>query len=390
VTFVHSQPLLSNTTFTVQVQGVRDLAGNLMTKVFSSSFTTSSTLDTSALQIVSTNPVDGATSAPTTTNVAATFGEAIDPSTLTTASFIVADYNSTNLPLPGTVQVDATGTIATFVPSQPFPSGHAFLVTLTTAIKDLAGNGLAASFVFGFSTGAVGPGEVDTVFSVLNTSLGAQPTAMETNAAPFSVLNTSSGAQPTTVEADAATFSVLNTSSGAQPASTEVDAAPFSVLNTSSGAQPTLVEADGVPFSVLNTSSGAQATFMEADTIMFSVQNNATASMDRKAGRVIHPSPPIDSDGDGYPDDLETTLGSDPNDPSSVPKVQPPPEADAIAFTVMNLARPATQASSTPQEQKGQTHVAKVSHSRPLDILERIFGFYRSAGSYTLRWLAAP
>ena len=62
---LYSQPLTSNTTYAVQVNGVRDAAGNLMTKAFNSTFTTGSTVDYSIPKVTLVDPENNSTNVPT-------------------------------------------------------------------------------------------------------------------------------------------------------------------------------------------------------------------------------------------------------------------------------------------------------------------------------------
>ncbi|MDE2462841.1 MAG: Ig-like domain-containing protein, partial [Alphaproteobacteria bacterium] len=153
VTFAPSQPMAANTTYTITIQGLRDSAGNLMTKAFQSSFTTGSSLDNTAPTIVRVDPANNATNVPTNVRYTVQFSKAIDPSTLTTTTFSVVD-NTANAPITGTIQVDSTNMTAYFVPNQLLPPDRSFTVTLTTGVKDFAGHGLASNSSFTFTTGA--------------------------------------------------------------------------------------------------------------------------------------------------------------------------------------------------------------------------------------------
>jgi YD repeat-containing protein len=152
VTFAPTQPFIANTTFNVQAKGVRDSAGNLMTQAFTSSFSTGAGLDNTQPQISLTDPANNATNVPTNAHYRVQFTKAIDPASLTPASFIITD-NLTNSAVGGIVQVDASGLTASFIPNLPLPLQRGFTVTFTTAIKDLSGNSLAANASFSFTTG---------------------------------------------------------------------------------------------------------------------------------------------------------------------------------------------------------------------------------------------
>ena len=279
-TFSPTRPLQSNTNYNVQVRGIRDAAGNPMAAAFTSSFTTGSSLDQTAPQITSTNPVNGASNVPTNINVSVTFNKAVDPSTVSPTSFSITD-NTAALPVSGLTQVDPTNTIATFVPTAALATGHSFSVTLTTAIKDLAaGNALLGNTGFGFTTGGISQ-EVDgTTFSLLN---GAPPppppTRQESDSLTFSLLNGICCAPgPTQHEADSVTFSLLN---GGPPLTTgprEADGLTFSLLNGVVPPPTSLsAESDSLTFSLLNGEPppGGAITY-EVDSLTFSVHNTAT------------------------------------------------------------------------------------------------------------------
>ena len=150
--FGPATPLSANTTYTVLVNGVRDAAGNLMTTAFTSSFTTGTLLDSVAPTVVVVDPENNLTNVPTNVHYTIQFSKVMDPSTLTPTSFSLLD-TTYNTAVAGTVQVDASGTTASFVPNQPLPIQHSFKVSLTTTIKDINGNYLAATGPYYFSTG---------------------------------------------------------------------------------------------------------------------------------------------------------------------------------------------------------------------------------------------
>lgn len=77
----------------------------------------------------------------------------MDPGTLTPQTFTVADTFTGNA-INGMVQVDPTGTSASFVPQPNLPVGRNFLVQLHTTIEDQSGNSLTSTGGdgFGFTT----------------------------------------------------------------------------------------------------------------------------------------------------------------------------------------------------------------------------------------------
>jgi hypothetical protein len=83
--------------------------------------------------------------------VSATFSEPIDPATLTAATFLVRTTNG-NTPVTGTVTYTAATRVAEFTPGAALASSTGYTATITTAVKDVAGNQLAADFNLSFTT----------------------------------------------------------------------------------------------------------------------------------------------------------------------------------------------------------------------------------------------
>ncbi|HET6164097.1 MAG TPA: Ig-like domain-containing protein [Planctomycetota bacterium] len=152
-TFTPDAQLPAATSFTAMLTiGVKDLAGNALPAPEVWAFSTGATSDTTPPAVASTNPVDLATAIAIDQAVNATFDEAIDPATLDAASFTVVAPGP--IAVTGAVSLDVTNTIATFVPDATLPANTQLTATLTTAVTDLAGNPLAADFVFTFTTDA--------------------------------------------------------------------------------------------------------------------------------------------------------------------------------------------------------------------------------------------
>jgi hypothetical protein len=179
--FTPSSALAVNTMFTATIAaGVQDLAGNPLKSAFTWSFTTGATTDSVAPAVSSTNPADSATNVSLDAAVNATFSEAIDPSTITTATFTLTGLGAT--PIPGKVSYDVPSRIATFTPSSTLAQGTAITATITTGVKDLAGNALASSYVWSFVTGStVNQGPID-LGAAVNFAVLAQATVTNTGA----------------------------------------------------------------------------------------------------------------------------------------------------------------------------------------------------------------
>jgi hypothetical protein len=163
-TFTPTSTLAPNTTFTATITtGVRDIAGNALASNFVWSFTTAVTPDTTPPTVTSTNPANGATGVPINHAVSATFSKAMDLSTISTATFTLTGPGAT--PVSGAVTYAAVGNTATFTPTSTLAPNTTFTATITTGVRDIAGNALASNFLWSFTTGATPDTTPPTVIS---------------------------------------------------------------------------------------------------------------------------------------------------------------------------------------------------------------------------------
>jgi hypothetical protein len=150
--FTPSAALAAGTQYTVTLStAVKDVAGNPMAANYIWSWTTGGA-DLTLPTVTSVTPIDLAVNVATASAVNATFSEAMDPLKLNTVSFTVKQ-GLTNL--AGLVSTSPDGTIATFVPTTALAINTVYTATITTAATDLAGNPLATSKVWSFTTAAV-------------------------------------------------------------------------------------------------------------------------------------------------------------------------------------------------------------------------------------------
>ncbi|MET0963426.1 MAG: Ig-like domain-containing protein [Noviherbaspirillum sp.] len=147
--------LAAGATYTAAISSAaRDLAGNSLAAGFVWTFTTGATADAVPPTVISTNPADGATNVCSNKVVSVSFSEAMDPSTIDAASFTVQRSGPPlDAPLAGAISYDAANRVASFTSALPLAAGS-HTVTVSTAVKDLAGNPLAASKVTTFITSA--------------------------------------------------------------------------------------------------------------------------------------------------------------------------------------------------------------------------------------------
>ncbi len=100
--------------------------------------------DTTAPTVVTTSPANGSTSVPRTTPISITFSEPIDSASVTNAAFALDNG------VTGTITV--SGAVATLTPTPALPALTTITGTVSTGIRDLAGNALAAPVTFQFTT----------------------------------------------------------------------------------------------------------------------------------------------------------------------------------------------------------------------------------------------
>jgi Bacterial Ig-like domain/Fibronectin type III domain len=149
-TFTPSSFLAYNTTFTATITtGVRDLAGNAMQSACSWSFATGLAPDVTPPTVSSTDPGNGVIWVSVSTAIRATFSEAMDPASITTATFTLKAGSTS---IGGTVSYRRTR--ATFIPSSSLAYDTTYTATITTGVRDLAGNVMQANYSWSFTTGS--------------------------------------------------------------------------------------------------------------------------------------------------------------------------------------------------------------------------------------------
>lgn len=149
--FTPSANLANSTSYTITIKGgssgVKDLAGNPMAVDYVWSWTTAAVADITRPTVILVNPADLATGVATSSAIHATFSEAMDPLTISTASFKVAGVT-------GLVTYNAITKIATFTPSAALAVSTTYTATVTTGVADLAGNTMLVDKVWRFTTAA--------------------------------------------------------------------------------------------------------------------------------------------------------------------------------------------------------------------------------------------
>jgi len=105
-------------------------------------------LDNTAPTVTLTDPTPGEEGVALNRKIAVTFSEAMDPATITDATFTLSGPDGL---LPGTF--DFLGLAATFTPNANLLANTTYTATVTTGAEDLSNNALAADFIWTFKTG---------------------------------------------------------------------------------------------------------------------------------------------------------------------------------------------------------------------------------------------
>ncbi|HUS26315.1 MAG TPA: DUF4082 domain-containing protein [Nevskiaceae bacterium] len=106
--------------------------------------------DTTAPTVTITTPTNGATNVATDISPTATFNEAMNPGTITNSTVTMANGG----PVPASVSYNSTSRQVTLTPSSPLSTNTTYTITIGTGAKDLAGNALASSYAWSFTTTA--------------------------------------------------------------------------------------------------------------------------------------------------------------------------------------------------------------------------------------------
>jgi hypothetical protein len=148
-TFDPTANLAFATTYTLTLatgaNGIKDLAGNSLAGTNSWNFTTAAVPDTTPPTVTSQGPI---TNVPVNASLTVGFSEALDCTSVTTSTFQIGGAAGA---------VSCSNASATFNPTTDLAYTTTYTVTLATGasgIKDLAGNGLAGTSSWTFTTAA--------------------------------------------------------------------------------------------------------------------------------------------------------------------------------------------------------------------------------------------
>jgi YD repeat-containing protein len=142
LTFAPAATLAANTTYKVAVGGFNDLEGNAVT-AFTSTFTTESgAYGSSSFSLLSTSPLNGATSVSVTSPVTFTMTNLINAASVSPQTVLVCFHACGGEYIAGTFKVN--GNVVTFTPFTQYPA-NTLIGMYIYGLKDEAGNAAYAN-----------------------------------------------------------------------------------------------------------------------------------------------------------------------------------------------------------------------------------------------------
>jgi Ice-binding-like/Bacterial Ig-like domain len=294
--FTPASNLAPSTNYTVTINGgvggVTDLAGNPMAANYVWSWTTAATPDTTPPTVIGTINANGATGVSISTKAGATFSEAMDPLTITTATFTL---NQGTTAVAGTVSY--SGVNAVFTPTSSLAPNTFYTATITSGVKDLAGNAMAANYVWSWTTGAAPDTTPPAVFSTnpadvavgvcmnkaVNATFSESMDPLSISTATFTLAVTTGGASVTGV----VTYNALTKIATFTPAANLTGAPPTSYTATIKGGASGVKDlagnalvADKVWSFTTNASTCVTAPVLGAASTFGGFGGNATLTSD--------------------------------------------------------------------------------------------------------------
>ena len=149
VTFSPSSPLAYSTTYSVTLAAaIKSAAGVPMGSDVSWAFTTSAG-PVAPPSVASTTPAAAAVNVAANSTVQATMSGAMDPASFTVATFALTGPGG---PVAASVSYDAPSRTATLTPSAALSPSATYTATLSTGVRNSAGQALASPYSWSFTT----------------------------------------------------------------------------------------------------------------------------------------------------------------------------------------------------------------------------------------------
>ena len=150
-------------------------------------------IDTTPPAVTVVSPAEGATSVAVDSGLSATFSEAVDPATVTPATFVLSNGGSG---VDGTVSYDPATRTASLSPATPLQPGATYTVTVkggAGGVTDPFGNAMAADRVWSFTTAVPPP---TTVTFTPTADARVEEARPNTNYGSSSTLKADGGSDP--------------------------------------------------------------------------------------------------------------------------------------------------------------------------------------------------
>jgi hypothetical protein len=182
-TFTPTALLSPSTLYTATITtGAQTPTGNTLASNYVWMFTTGT-----IPSVTSTDPSNGALNVPINQMVTATFSEAMNSTTIMAAGTFTLAVTAGGAAVPGTVTYVAATNTAMFGPTANLLPSTQYTATITTAAQSAAaGNGLAANYVWSFTTGLTVDTTAPTVISTIPASGAIAVPTNQTISATFS------------------------------------------------------------------------------------------------------------------------------------------------------------------------------------------------------------
>lgn len=157
-TFTPAATLGTSAEYTATITtGAKDPDGTALAANFTWTFSTGSSAAIPPT-VVSTTPLNLANNASLGNRPTATFSEPMRPGSI---NFLTFTLTLASVPIPGTVTLDSSQTVATFTPDQLLELGAVYTATITTGAEDTSNTALEQDYRWTFSTSACGMAPVD-------------------------------------------------------------------------------------------------------------------------------------------------------------------------------------------------------------------------------------
>ena len=150
VTFTPDSQLDPAVTYTAALlPTITDTSGNHLAVTKEWQFTTASGSTPVPPTVSETTPADGDTNVPLCASVGVLFSKAMDPNTITNATFVLKNGTIT---VPASVSYNPVQHRATLIPSASLAMDTVYTATATTGIRDVNGLALSSAVIWSFTT----------------------------------------------------------------------------------------------------------------------------------------------------------------------------------------------------------------------------------------------